>query len=60
VVKPRGRIVVGERFVYPHMVTVGALPSRAEATGLTLDLKRGGPLWHFTRLRRPPLVALAR
>ena len=52
---PRGRIVVGERFVYPHMVTVGALPSRAEATGLTLDLKRGGPLWHFTRLRRPLL-----
>ena len=52
VIKPAGRIVVGELFGDPHMVKVGALRRRAEAAGLTVDLKLGGPLWHFTRLRR--------
>jgi ubiquinone/menaquinone biosynthesis C-methylase UbiE len=52
VVKPGGRIVVGELFGDPHMVTSRALRDRAAATGLEVDLKLGGPLWHFTRLRR--------
>ena len=52
VVKPGGRIVVGELFGDPHMVTFRALRSRAEASGLTVERVLGGRLWHFTRLRR--------
>jgi ubiquinone/menaquinone biosynthesis C-methylase UbiE len=51
VVKPGGRIVVGELFGDPHMVTVRALRSRAAAAGLSVDRTLGGRLWHFTRLR---------
>jgi ubiquinone/menaquinone biosynthesis C-methylase UbiE len=51
VVKPDGRIVVGELFGDPHMVTHRALANRATASGLRLDDKLGGRLWHFTRLR---------
>jgi ubiquinone/menaquinone biosynthesis C-methylase UbiE len=51
VVKPAGRIVVGELFGDPHMVTHGALRNRAAASGLHVDHKLGGRLWHFTRLR---------
>jgi ubiquinone/menaquinone biosynthesis C-methylase UbiE len=51
VVKPAGRIVVGELFGDPHMVTHGALRNRASASGLRVDHKLGGRLWHFTRLR---------
>jgi ubiquinone/menaquinone biosynthesis C-methylase UbiE len=51
VVKPGGRIVVGELFGDPHMVTHSALARRAEAAGLQVERKLGGPLWHFTRLQ---------
>jgi ubiquinone/menaquinone biosynthesis C-methylase UbiE len=51
VVKPGGRIVVGELFGDPHMVTHGSLARRAEAAGLRVDRKLGGALWHFTRLQ---------
>jgi ubiquinone/menaquinone biosynthesis C-methylase UbiE len=51
VVRPGGRIVAGELFGDPHMVTHGALARRAEAAGLLVDRKLGGPFWHFTRLR---------
>jgi ubiquinone/menaquinone biosynthesis C-methylase UbiE len=51
VVKPAGRIVVGELFGDPHMVTHGALARRAEAAGLRVDRRLGGALWHFTRLQ---------
>ena len=51
VVKPGGRIVVGELFGDPHMVTHGALARRAEAAGLRVDRRLGGALWHFTRLQ---------
>ncbi|MGH2797781.1 MAG: class I SAM-dependent methyltransferase [Thermoleophilaceae bacterium] len=52
VVRPGGRIVVGELLGDPHMVTHGALRDRAAAAGLSVDRKLGGALWHFTRLRR--------
>ena len=52
VVKPNGRIVVGELFGDPHMVTFRSLRDRAAAAGLEVDRKLGGRLWHFTRLRR--------
>jgi ubiquinone/menaquinone biosynthesis C-methylase UbiE len=51
VVRPGGRIVVGELFGDPHMVTQSALARRAEAAGLRVDRKLGGRLWHFTRLQ---------
>jgi ubiquinone/menaquinone biosynthesis C-methylase UbiE len=53
VVKPGGRIVVGELFGDPHMVTHRALRDRAVEAGLAVEHKLGGPLWHFTRLRVP-------
>jgi ubiquinone/menaquinone biosynthesis C-methylase UbiE len=51
VVKPGGRIVVGELFGDPHMVSSRALHDRAAEAGLEVDGKLGGRLWHFTRLR---------
>src|SRR3954451_6509304 len=50
VVRPGGRIVVGELFGDPHMVTRGALADRAESSGLRVDRVLGGRLWHYTRL----------
>jgi ubiquinone/menaquinone biosynthesis C-methylase UbiE len=52
VVRPGGRIVVGELFGDPHMVTQRALRERASAAGLTVERMLGGRLWHFTRLHR--------
>ena len=51
VVRPDGRIVVGELFGDPHMVSAAALQDRASAAGLTVERKLGGRLWHFTRLQ---------
>lgn len=51
VVKPTGRIVVGELFGDPHMVSQAALRSRATASGLRVEDALGGRLWHFTRLK---------
>jgi ubiquinone/menaquinone biosynthesis C-methylase UbiE len=50
VVKPSGRIVVGELFGDPHMVTHSALRERAAEAGLQVERVLGGRLWHFTRL----------
>jgi ubiquinone/menaquinone biosynthesis C-methylase UbiE len=51
VVRQGGRIVVGELFGDPHMVTQGALARRAGGAGLRVERKLGGLLWHFTRLQ---------
>ena len=51
VVRPGGRVVVGELFGDPHMVTHSALARRAEQEGLRVERKLGGALWHFTRLQ---------
>jgi ubiquinone/menaquinone biosynthesis C-methylase UbiE len=51
VVKPDGRIVVGELLLDPHVVTTAALERGARAAGLRVDGRLGGRLWHFTRLR---------
>jgi ubiquinone/menaquinone biosynthesis C-methylase UbiE len=51
VVRPGGRIVVGELFGDPHMVTHSALARRAGAAGLRVERTLGGALWHFTRLQ---------
>jgi ubiquinone/menaquinone biosynthesis C-methylase UbiE len=50
VVRPDGRIVVGELFGDPHMVTPSALSDHASAAGLAVERRLGGRLWHFTRL----------
>jgi ubiquinone/menaquinone biosynthesis C-methylase UbiE len=50
VVKPGGRVVVGELFGDPHMVTFKALSSKAPAVGFRVDERLGGTLWHYTRL----------
>jgi ubiquinone/menaquinone biosynthesis C-methylase UbiE len=54
VVKPGGRIVVGELFGDPHMVSRKALRARAEAADLKVAGGLGGTLWHYTRLQ--PIV----
>ena len=49
VLKPEGRLVVGELMGDPHAVTFGALRSRAEAAGLGFERRSGGPLGYFAR-----------
>jgi ubiquinone/menaquinone biosynthesis C-methylase UbiE len=49
VVRQNGRIVVGELFGDPHMVTRRALAERARSAGLRVDRVLGGRLWHYTR-----------
>lgn len=51
VLKPDGRLIVGELFGDPHMVSVGALDKRAAAVGLRLEARIGPRLGYFARLR---------
>jgi ubiquinone/menaquinone biosynthesis C-methylase UbiE len=51
VLKPGGRLVVGELFGDPHMVTLGALRRRAEAASLVFERHVGPKLGFFARLR---------
>ncbi len=53
VLKPGGRLVVGEVFPDFHMVPFGALRERAEAAGLALERRIGGPLGYFASFRAP-------
>jgi ubiquinone/menaquinone biosynthesis C-methylase UbiE len=52
VLKPDGRLVVGEVMGDPHAVTFGALRSRAEGVGLRFERRSGGPLGYFARFAR--------
>jgi len=49
VLKPDGRLVVGELFGDPHMVRIGPLRDRAEEAGLRYERRIGGPLGFFAR-----------
>jgi ubiquinone/menaquinone biosynthesis C-methylase UbiE len=51
VLKPGGRLVVGELFGDPHMVTINALEQRAQ--GMTLETRVGPKIGYFARLRTP-------
>lgn len=51
VLKPGGRLIVGEVAVDPHVVTLGALRRRAEAAGLVFERHVGPKLGYFARLR---------
>ncbi len=49
VVKPGGRVVVGELFGDPHWVSPGKLRGRAERAGLRFEERLGSPLGYFAR-----------
>jgi ubiquinone/menaquinone biosynthesis C-methylase UbiE len=51
VLKPSGRLVVGELFGDPHMVTFDSLRDRASRSGLLAERRLGGPLGYFALLR---------
>jgi ubiquinone/menaquinone biosynthesis C-methylase UbiE len=50
VVRPGGRVVVGELFGDPHMVTFGALRRRAAESGFEVERRVGPPIGFFARL----------
>lgn len=52
VLRPGGRVVVGELFGDPHMVALPALRRRAEAIGLALERQAGPRFGYFAVLRR--------
>jgi ubiquinone/menaquinone biosynthesis C-methylase UbiE len=52
VLRPGGRLIVGELFGDPHMVTVGSLERRGQTIGLRLTRRLGPPLAYFARLER--------
>jgi ubiquinone/menaquinone biosynthesis C-methylase UbiE len=49
VVRPGGRVVVGEIVLDPHVVTFGALQRRAAAAGLHHERRAGSALGYFAR-----------
>jgi SAM-dependent methyltransferase len=54
VLRPGGRLVVGELFGDPHMVTSGKLRDRARGVGLGFERRLGNPLAFFERFETPP------
>ncbi len=53
VLKPGGRVVVGELFGDPHWVSPRRLRERAEGAGLRFVRRLGTPLGYFARFERP-------
>jgi ubiquinone/menaquinone biosynthesis C-methylase UbiE len=51
VLRPGGRLIVGELFGDPHMVTLSTLRRRAEAASLVFERHVGPKLGYFARLR---------
>jgi ubiquinone/menaquinone biosynthesis C-methylase UbiE len=49
VLKPGGRLVVGEALPDPHMVKFESLRGKAEAAGLRFERRLGGPLGYYAR-----------
>jgi len=54
VLKPGGRLVVGEGLPDPHMVRFGSLRAQAEAAGLAFEHRIGGALGYFASFRPSP------
>jgi SAM-dependent methyltransferase len=52
VVRPGGRLIVGELVGDPHYVSPGALERRAGAAGLRLERRNGPALGYFARFAR--------
>jgi ubiquinone/menaquinone biosynthesis C-methylase UbiE len=53
VLRPGGRLVVGELLGDPHWVSRRRLTERAEAAGLRFGRRLGSPLGYFARFERP-------
>jgi ubiquinone/menaquinone biosynthesis C-methylase UbiE len=53
VLRPGGRLVVGELFGDPHMVRLGKLRERAQAAALSFERRLGTPLGYFARFTVP-------
>jgi len=53
VLKPGGRLVVGELMGDPHYVSFGSLQQRAAAAGLSFENRLGGFLGYFARFAKP-------
>jgi ubiquinone/menaquinone biosynthesis C-methylase UbiE len=53
VLRPGGRLVVGEGLPDPHMIPFATLRRRAEAAGLRLEHRHGGRLAYFASFRVP-------
>lgn len=53
VLRPGGRLVVGELAGDPHMVTAGSLRRRGEAAGLSFERRLGPAIGYFAVLRKP-------
>ena len=53
VLKPGGRLVVGEGQPDPHMVSFDKLRMLVDATGLTYEGRIGGILGYFASFRAP-------
>jgi ubiquinone/menaquinone biosynthesis C-methylase UbiE len=51
VLRPGGRLVVGELVGDPHYVTLGSLRRRAEGAGLAFERRVGPKLGYFARFR---------
>lgn len=51
VLKPEGRLVVGELFPDPHMVTFPSLKARAASAGLRFERRTGGRIGYFASFR---------
>ena len=49
VLRPGGRLVVGELIGDPHMVTLGSLRRRAQAAGLRFERRVGPKIGYFAR-----------
>jgi hypothetical protein len=50
VLRPGGRLVVGELFGDPHFTAPGALRRAGEAAGLRFERRSGPPFGYFARL----------
>lgn len=57
VLRPQGRLVVGELFGDPHFTTVGSLRREAGRAGLRLELRSGPWFGYFARLVPGPAGA---
>ena len=53
VLKPSGRLVVGEIFGDPHMVSFGSLRAAAEVAGLQFEQRLGKRVAYFARFHTP-------
>jgi ubiquinone/menaquinone biosynthesis C-methylase UbiE len=51
VLKPDGRLVIGEWLIDPHMVRFGTLRARAEAAGFNFERRLGGDPAYFASFR---------